>query len=155
MKILSKQATAAMVAPFGGVVKSPAGTPATSEATDYKFWSDIAHYRIDGETEIGLCTVYALPGQAIGSMERHLRTPEILIPVDAPFAVPLMREGESLPTAFVVNIGEALVISPAVWHGACVPVGKQESSYFVIFRRGTPLEDVEKKKVNPFELENG
>jgi ureidoglycolate hydrolase len=153
MKLGLKQATAESMAPFGGVVQSPAGRPTTSEASDYKFWSDIAHFRVDGETEIGICTVYAMPGEPIASMERHLRTPEILIPIDAPFAVPLMLDGESSATVFRVNLGEALMINPAVWHGACLPVGKKESSYFVIFRRGTPHEDVEKKKVTPFEVE--
>ena len=55
--------------------------------------------------------------------------------------------------AFRVDLGQAIVIDPAVWHGACLPVGKQESSYFVIFRRKTPYTDVEKKAVEPFQVQ--
>ncbi len=141
---------------FGDVVLAPAGAP-TSQAADYAFWSDLAHYRIDGETEIGICTVFAQEPSRIEGMERHLRTPEILIPVDAPFVVPLLLDGRPVREAgvFRVDPGEAIVISPAVWHGACLPVGKESSSYFVIFRRGTPHDDVEKKSVEPFEIIRG
>jgi ureidoglycolate hydrolase len=138
---------------FGSVVKSPTTKP-TSQAADYKFWSDLAHYLINGETEIGLCTVYQQPTNEISGMERHIRTPEILIPIDAPFVVPLLRDGypTDQTTAFQVNVGEAVVIDEGVWHGACLPVGKKESSYFVIFRRNTPQEDVEKKTILPIQI---
>jgi hypothetical protein len=142
-------------ASFGSFVRSMAGTPTTSEGKDYKFWSDIARYTIDGETEVGICTVYAQPGVPVAELERHLHTPELLIPIDAPFVVPLMREGDPAPMAFRVDIGEAIVINTAVWHGASQPVGVKESSYFVIFRRGTPHDDVQKKRVDPFVLEVG
>jgi ureidoglycolate hydrolase len=55
--------------------------------------------------------------------------------------------------AFLCSPGEAVVIDKAVWHGACLPFGKDQSSYFVIFRKGTPHEDVQKKEINPIEIE--
>lgn len=139
---------------YGKIVKSPAGEP-TSQANDYKFWSNIADYNIDGETEIGICTVYKQDKNIISGMERHLNTPEILIPIDAPFVLPVLKDGddESLAEAFRVDIGEAIVIDDAVWHGACLPDGKDTSSYFVIFRKRTPHDDVEKKAISPFEVE--
>ena len=131
------------------MVTSPAATPTTSEGPDYKFWSDIAHYQVGGETEIGICTVYAQPASRVSGVERHLRTPEILIPIDGPFILPLVREegGKDVVEAFRVEIGEAVVINTGVWHGPCLPAAQERESYFVIFRRGTPLEDVEKKTV--------
>lgn len=139
---------------FGKVVILPKDKP-TSEADDYKFWSDIADFQISGETEIGLCTVYKQPKSEISGMERHLNTPEILIPIDAPFLLPLLHEGKSEDNTkvFKVNIGEAVVIDKAVWHGACLPVDKNEATYFVIFRKNTPFEDVEKKQITPIEIE--
>lgn len=138
---------------FGKVVKSPKGEP-TAQASDFKFWSDITNYEIDGSTEIGICTVYKQSKNIIAGMERHLLTPEILIPIDAPFVLPLLKDGESEEQVetFQVGIGEAVVIDKAVWHGACLPVGKEESSYFVIFRKGTPSEDVYKKEIKEIEL---
>lgn len=150
MLIKSKKITPENFKKFGSVVTSPVGKP-TSEAVDYKFWSDIADYKINGETEIGICTVYRQKENKIYGMERHLRTPEILIPIDGGFVLPLLLEGESENKAevFKVEIGEAVKINDAVWHGACFPADKNESSYFVIFRKGTPREDVEKKNISP------
>ncbi len=138
---------------FGKVVKLPSTEP-TAQAEDYKFWSDISHYEIEGKTEIGICTVYKQEKNIVEGVERHLRTPEILIPIDAPFIVPLLLENDSEEKmeAFVVGLGEAVVINNGVWHGACIPVGKEKSSYFVIFRLGTPSEDVEKKDVKKVEI---
>lgn len=140
-------------AAYGSVVTDPSGAP-TSEAQDYKFWSDLAHYAISGETEIGVCTVYRQSSPVVSGMERHLRTPEILIPIDVPFDLPLVRDGEpeEQVRAFRVRPGQAVVIEPAVWHGACLPVDAPQARYFVIFRRGTPHQDVEKKSVRPFQI---
>jgi ureidoglycolate hydrolase len=151
--IKPKQITEDNFKKFGKVVKSPKGEP-TAQADDFKFWSNIANYAIDGSTEIGICTVYKQPMNLINGMERHLQTPEILIPIDAPFVLPLLKEGDSeeAAEAFQVNIGEVVVIDKAVWHGACLPVGKEESSYFVIFRKDTPNEDVYKKEITEFEI---
>lgn len=154
MKIKSKLISSTNFAKFGKVVTAPTGAP-TSQAHDYKFWSNLANYFIDGDTEIGLCTVYKQPIMEIAGVERHLRTPEILIPIDAPFILPLLLEGQpdNAVEAFRVNLGEAVIIDRAVWHGACLPVGKKESTYFVIFRKNTPHEDVAKKNIVKVEIE--
>jgi ureidoglycolate hydrolase len=139
---------------FGNVVLSPRGEP-TSQAKEYRFWSDIARYQIQGETEIGLCQVFRQPVNEIAGMERHLRTPEFLIPIDAPFVLPLLLEGSPSREAgvFRVEPGQAVVINEGVWHGACLPAGAESSWYFVVFRRGTPGTDVQKKAVEPFTIE--
>lgn len=130
---------------FGKVVVGTSGNP-TSQAADYKFWSDIMNYKIEGETEVGICTVYKRPSNSIYGMERHLNTLEILIPIDAPFILPLLNDDNNPgdAKAFIVDIGQAIAINEKVWHGACIPFGKNECSYFVIFKRGTPHNDVEK-----------
>lgn len=150
----AKPITEANFKKFGKVVKSPKSEP-TAQADDFKFWSDIANYDIDGSAEIGICTVYKQPKNIIRGMERHLNTLEILIPIDAPFVLPLIKEGETeeQAEAFQVDIGEAVIIDKAVWHGACLPIGRAESSYFVIFKKDTPNADVYKKEIKEFELQ--
>jgi ureidoglycolate hydrolase len=113
---------------------------------DYKFWSDLMNYKIDGETEVGICTVYKQATNSLNKMERHLNTPEILIPIDEPFILPLLidKNKPDEADAFIIDIGQAIAINDKVWHGACIPCGKDECSYFVIFKRGTPHADVEK-----------
>ncbi len=153
MRIKAEPITEKNFKKFGKVVTNPSVTP-TSESKDYKFWSDIANFKIGGDTEIGICTVYRQPKNKLNQMERHLRTPEILIPIDQPFVLPLLIDDEldEQTKAFKVNIGEAVVIDNGVWHGACLPMTKGQSSYFVIFARGTPTNDVEKKNVKEIEI---
>ncbi|MCB0731811.1 MAG: ureidoglycolate lyase [Ignavibacteriae bacterium] len=136
---------------YGRIVLNPTGEP-TSQASDYKFWPNIANYKIEGPTEIGICTVFKQDKNIIKGMEHHKLTPEILIPIDAPFVLPLLHPEESpdKAEAFLVDIGEAVIIDQNIWHGACLPVGRDQSSYFVIFRKDTPQEDVYKKEVYEF-----
>jgi len=153
MTVRAKRITPQNFTRFGSVVSAPKGPP-TADAEEYKFWSDIAHYLIDGETEIGICTVYRQAKTEVSGVERHLRTPEILIPIDAPFILPLHDEQANEPLeAFEVHVGEVVVVAKGVWHGACLPIGRNECSYFVIFRRNTPHEDVTKKTIQPVLLE--
>lgn len=148
MKIKAKKITNDNFGPFGKVVVGADGVP-TSQSSDYKFWSDIMNYHINGETEVGICTVYKQPANLINGMERHLNTPEILIPIDAPFILPLLNDKNKPDEtdAFIVDIGQAILINEKVWHGACIPIDKDECSYFVIFKRGTPHSDVEKAEL--------
>ena len=153
MKINSVPVTRRNLGKYGQLVTRPSSRP-TSQAVDYKFWSDLAHYFIHGETEIGLCTVFQQPHNIITGMERHLKTPEILIPIDAPFILPLLLENdqESRVRAFMVGLGQAVVIDAAVWHGASLPAEGKQCTYFVIFGRKTPFQDVEKKQLRPIEI---
>jgi ureidoglycolate hydrolase len=125
MTIKAKKISAENFASFGKVVVGTSGKP-TSQAADYKFWSDIMNYKIDGETEVGICTVYKQPSNSIYGMERHLHTPEILIPIDAPFILPLLndRNDPNEADAFIIDIGQAIAINEKVWHGACIHLEK-------------------------------
>ncbi|HPC35364.1 MAG TPA: ureidoglycolate lyase [Candidatus Marinimicrobia bacterium] len=140
-------------AKFGKVVSLPSEEP-TAEGDTFKFWANIANYQINGKTEIGLCSVTLPRGNRINSLERHLHTPEILIPIDTPFALPVLieEEPEENLEIFKVNVGEAVVINPGVWHGASIPLGKPQATYFVIFGYQTSLKDIEKKIINDIEI---
>ncbi len=155
MKIKSKLISKDNFKEYGEVVTLPSILP-TSEDNTYKFWSNIASYKIDGSTEIGICKVFEQEAKLIEGMERHSYTPEILIPIDGPFILPLFLDGKdkSRVEAFFVDIGQAVVIKEGVWHGACLPVNSVESSYFVIFKEDTPKTDVEKKNIKPITIED-
>ncbi len=145
MPVTPQRITSGNFARYGRVARVPQGQPTAEDAT-FRYWSDAAHYGIDGETEIGFCTVYRQDEPAVTWMERHDRTPELLIPIDGPFLLPVMGEEESAEVeVFEVQPGEAVVIGQGVWHSVCHPVGADAATYFVLFRRGTPQEDVIKK----------
>lgn len=146
-----RRATPESFARFGSVVPAPRQEPTASGDT-FRYWSDLAHYRIEGETEIGLCTVYRQGTPCVTWMEKHDRTPEFLIPAADPFLLPVMDESGAV-AVFRVERGEAVVIGPGVWHSACHPVEAASATYFVVFRRGTPQEDVTKRDVPPVLVE--
>lgn len=135
---------------FGRVAVRPSSEPLAADDT-FAFWSDVANYEIDGETEIGFCTVYGHDRNLVDWMERHQRTPEVLVPIDGAFVLPVMTDAEEVE-AFLVEPGTAVVIGQGVWHSACKPVGRDETTYFVVFRRGTPAEDVAKRDIKPVEI---
>jgi len=145
-----QRATSTSFARYGSVVNTPDGSPTAADGS-FKYWSDLAHYAVSGETEIGLCTVYQQSEPRVTWMERHDQTPEILIPVDAPFLLPVMDDRDKVEL-FRVDPGEAVVIDVSVWHSACIPVGATAATYFVIFRRGTPAEDVIKRDIEALEV---
>lgn len=148
MSVTPQRITSETFARYGRVARLPEGPPTAEDAT-FRFWSDVAHVGIDGETEIGFCTVYRQDASAVTWMERHDRTPELLIPIDGPFLLPVMGEGEHAEVeVFEVRPGEAVVIGQGVWHSACHPADADAATYFVIFRRGTPQEDVIKKDLD-------
>lgn len=144
MPVSPQRITAENFAPYGRVARLPDGTPTAEDAT-FRYWSDAAHYGIDGETEIGFCTVYRQDAPAVTWVERHDRTPELLIPIDGAFLLPVMGAGDADVEVFEVEPGEAVVIGQGVWHSACHPAAGDAATYFVLFRRGTPQDDVTKK----------
>ncbi|MBN1465695.1 ureidoglycolate lyase [candidate division KSB1 bacterium] len=153
MRIKSHKIDAANFRAYGMVVMPPTGAP-DAQADSYKYWSDIANYHIDGDTEIGYCIVFRCADAAMTAVERHRATPEILIPIDAPFILPVFDgDADSEVRAFTVDVGQAVVIDADVWHGPCLPVGREQSSYFVIFRRGTPQNDNEKRAIQKTTVE--
>lgn len=145
--IQPRRIAAERFARFGLVARLGDEAP-TAQGDQFRFWSDLAHYHVPGETEIGLCTVYRTPSAEVDWMERHDRTPEILIPVDAPMVLPVMAgDGSEDVEAFEIVVGEAVVIGTGVWHSACLPKEGDTATYWVIFRRGTPSEDVTKTSI--------
>lgn len=148
-----RRASSTGFARYGQVVTAPESSPTASDPT-FRYWSDLARYHVAGETEIGLCTVYRQPGPRVGWMERHDRTPEILVPVSGPFLLPVMDDHDQVEL-FRVDPGEAVVIDTSVWHSACLPLDADEATYLVIFRRGTPGEDVTKRDIAPVAVAAG
>ncbi len=131
-----------------GSVAAMSGEEPIARGDAFAFWSDVAHFDAGAAVEIGYCTVYRRPEDVVDWMERHDRSSEVLVPIDGSFVLPVMS-AEGDVEAFHVDRGEAVVIGQSVWHSACKPAEGLETTYFVLFRRGTPQEDVIKRDIEP------
>lgn len=140
---------------YGQVVLLP-NYPAPLGTETIKFWPALARYMVNGKTEIGICTCLKRP-RKIDSMERHLNTPEILIPLDDNFLLPIavpsqpVNKGNKLKVKGIqiMNIkkGTAVIMEPGVWHWAVWPENGKSVTYLVLFKLNTPRYDFDKKSL--------
>ena len=155
MLVAIKEATAENFQKYGSLVALP-DCPAPLGTETVRFWPALAKYLINGYTEMGLCTCLERPRQ-IESLERHCQTPEILIPLDDAFLLPVaaaehpVTEGNKLKVKGIrimkVKRGTAVVINPGVWHWAVWPERRKEVTYLVEFKLNTPKDDFEKSRI--------
>lgn len=149
-----KKLTPASFTKFGKIADATIKPPLV-DAENLKFWTTIASYKVDGETEIALCQVKRSV-DSVGMLERHIKTPEILVPIEGDFILPVaparsLQDPAEAPEAasveaFLVHSDQAVVMDVGVWHTAPIPVGK-ETSFFVIFRKETTKQDAVFKKL--------
>ena len=118
-------------APFGQAVVQPAGAP-SSAGKGFDCWFNVAE--LTGQ-DLKLGQVIARRGDGmVEAMERHPDV-EFLVPVTGPL-IQVVAPGHDLgdateqpradeAIAFVLQLGEAVVVAPGVWHAAAVPVGDE------------------------------
>lgn len=139
---------------YGQIVIVPE-VPALLGTQEIRFWPCLAKYHIEGETEVGICRCFERP-RRIESLERHKETPEILMPVDGDFFLPVAPADQPAGAGrlraenvqvFHIPSGAAVILERGVWHWAAWPDGKESITYQVIFKLGTPADDCEKKDI--------
>jgi ureidoglycolate hydrolase len=154
LTVKAKKLTTSSFSKFGKVADTYTVLPLV-ETENLKFWTTIATYTVDGETEIALCHVKKSV-DFVGLLERHVKTPEILVPIKGDFILPVAPAGNledltEIPEAsgveaFLVRSNQAVVMEKGVWHTAPIPIGK-ETSFFVIFKKETTKQDAVFKKL--------
>jgi len=154
LTIKVKKITPTSFAKFGKVADAKIKPPLV-DAENLKFWTTITTYTVDGETEIALCQVKKSV-DSVEMLERHVKTPEILVPIEGDFILPVapagnLQDPEETPEAssveaFLVRSDQAVVMEKGVWHTAPIPIG-EETSFFVIFRKETTKQDAAFKKL--------
>ena len=155
MIVAIKEATPENFQGYGSLVTLP-DYPAPLGTDTIRYWPALAKYLIEGETEIGLCTCLERPRQ-VESLERHCNTPEILVPLDDDFILPVaytpqpVTEGNKLKVEGVqimkIRRGTVVILNPGVWHWAVWPDKNKSVTYLVEFKSNTPKEDFEKKDI--------
>ena len=100
-----------------------------------------------GMTEAGLVRVRNRGDYHQKTLERHLKTKEVIIPVSNDIILVLAlndAENENDYAAFLVPCGSAAAIHEGVWHQApmCLPENT-ESAAFILYTEGTGKKDKE------------
>jgi ureidoglycolate hydrolase len=154
LTVKAKRLTASSFSKFGKMADAHTVLPLI-ETENLKFWTTIATYTVDGETEIALCYVKKSV-DFVELLERHVKTPEILVPIKGDFIFPVAPAGYLLDQteipeasgveAFLVRSNQAVVMEKGVWHTAPIPIGK-ETAFFVIFKKETTKQDAVFRKL--------
>jgi len=87
--------------------------------------------------------------RVIRRMERHVRTPEVLVCLDGEAVVCLAGPQESAAgalkdiRALKVRPGQGFVLDTGAWHAIPFPSGSAPARFLVIFRSGTGRDDLQ------------
>jgi ureidoglycolate hydrolase len=154
LTVKAKKLITSSFSKFGKVADAHTILPLV-ETENLKFWTTIATYTVDGETEIALCHIKKSVN-FVGLLERYVKTTEILVPIKGDFILPVAPIGNlqnqtEIPEAsgveaFLVRSNQAVVMEKGVWHTAPIPIGK-ETAFFVIFKKETTKQDTVFKKL--------
>ena len=155
MIVRARNLTAEAFSKFGRVIEVPNSKPLV-ERENVKFWGTIATFKVDGEAEIGICVVKK-DSNILKFMERHVQTPEVIIPIKGDFVLPVaisknLDDRDEYPKAedveaFYIRDEQALILNKGVWHYAPLPV-ENKASFFVIFKKETTRRDLDVKEIS-------
>ena len=118
--------------PYGRVIEEPNGPP---EATGpgWRWWGETQLLGGDGRS-FGIGYLDLAPADMqFDWAERHMRSPETILPLDGDCAVYVgppdhLDDAERLPAldsfkVFLVRAGQGVILNPGVWHGAPLTLG--------------------------------
>ena len=135
-----------------GEILSTEGRGPDADTFGFRFWDCLG--KIDVQTaSIGIVRAFPTHPRMCPSLERHSNSSEALIPVEGEIVVVCalsMRDNAdrvdfASVKAIPVKRGEALILSPGVWHYAPM-VKEHEVNTFVIFQFETLQRDIVKEE---------
>lgn len=146
-KVRAQTVTGEGIRPYGELIENAGREPAFDSEV-FSFWNDISVGDVGGPVSFGM--VNTKPGEMVAPMlERHLRTTESLVALDADIVLVLGEptDGESpnleKVAAFRVPKGSGVTLKKGTWHYIPLVPDKVPARTLVVFRQGTPAEDLE------------
>lgn len=144
----AKQASAQSFRRYGTFVAGSQGAPFEG-ASPASYKEKVGIMDIGGgRVSVGVLNLKAR-ALTFSELERHIATPELLVVVegDVVFPVAPANHPDNAPDAAGVELfrlgrGEAVIMSPGVWHGLPFPLGPS-ATLLVVFKEGTPDHDFE------------
>jgi ureidoglycolate lyase len=132
---------------YGSVLSVTPGTP-MADSEEITYWGKVAELEMGPRVSTGYLSCKPRPG-VLKQLERHLRTPEILVALRGDSLVCMAKPSASGSKvidglqAFHVRQGQAFAMAPGTWHTAGFPTGKTEAMFLVAFTAGTEGADLE------------
>lgn len=120
---------------YGQLIKEPSEKDWTSPFVDY--WSNLGTIDFDNaEVEVNL-GIAKNRNLEFTELERHNKSPEMLIPLGNKIIVPVAIGTEaSNKEAFLISKGEALIFKKGIWHATPFPI-KNECKFLVLYKKET------------------
>jgi ureidoglycolate hydrolase len=132
---------------YGDVLSVGPGTPMGS-SEEFTYWGKVAELEMGPRVSTGYLACNPRAG-VLKRLERHLRTPEILVALRGDSLVCMARPSDPGSKcidglqAFRVRQGQAFAMAARTWHWAAFPIGKTEAVFLVVFASGTEGADLE------------
>lgn len=154
-KLKVRELTAKDFAPYGFVITVREKKPKLKEKI-FTFWDGLAVMKAEGDIGFSLLEVVKRERE-FSKFERHLSTQEVFFAIDGDVIVIV---GEPTPNmdrpdlgraaAFRLIAGEGILMHKGTWHWVPYPYG-DKAHLLIVFRAGTPDEDVEIKDMKEIE----
>ncbi len=146
MKMKAAKLTAKAFKPYGFVIHRADGKPMARNA-EITYWGKVSQLAMSRTVSTGVLVNRRRP-LVVKSMERHVRTAEILVALEGDSVFCVARPSKSGRAiaglkAFRVNAGDALAMRPGTWHWVPFPVGCAKSRFLVVFASGTEAKDMD------------
>lgn len=148
-------ATAEALQPYGTLI-DPEGVEPAFDSPVFSFWNDLSLGEMDRTVTFGM--VQTKPGEMVAPMlERHLKTTETLVPMEEEIILVLAEPHDSpsdgdwpvleTAAAFRVKPGTAVTLKKGTWHYVPLVPGRKQARTLIVFRQGTPSEDLEVREL--------
>jgi ureidoglycolate hydrolase len=124
----------------------------TSPVHDY--WDGVASYQPVGTQVCSLLGIKKPISQCVCEMERHLKTPEVLVSLQGDVVITLAPAGGDAPDekairSFLLKQGQGVIMHQGVWHALPCKV-KDDAMLLVMFQQNTSHSDDPNVKTDIF-----
>lgn len=142
MVIQVKELSAETFAPYGQVLTAYTGAPLADDEV-ITYWGGVGNAMFDGPVSAGM--LFGHPRRmATNKLERHRKTPEVLVALEGDAAVCVGEPGEpDRLSAFLIRQGESVALKKGAWHWTPFPTDEQDCRFLVLFHSGTENRDLE------------
>lgn len=151
-RISAEPVSSTNITPYGELFNTDTAQPAF-DSDIFSFWNDASVGDVDA-APVSFGMVVTKPGAPrVPALERHLRTTETLVPIDADITLVLGVPTEGpLPDPTTVRAlrvprGAGVTLHKGTWHYVPLIAENKPARTLVVFRQGTPADDLEIKEL--------